>query len=223
MWHSEAVREREADLLFIGEQFRQAIRSYYEASPEAARTFPRTVEDMLEDKRLPVVRRHLRRLWRDPMTNRTAWGFARLPDGQITGVYSLSDGVPRRVSGFPEGMEALESAASYRDWVFTWQPSAAPTATGAAPAGTDPAAARPPTGDIPAQAVVVDTPTVAPRDPARRKPGECAAARVADLATCRAEGSFAEGDRVQRCAASVAARFRACLSGTAAPALDTGR
>lgn len=223
MWHSEAVRSREADLLFVGGQFRQAIRSYYEASPEAARTFPRTVDDMLEDKRLPAVRRHLRRLWRDPMTNQTAWGFVRLPDGQITGVYSLSDGVPRRATGFPEGMEALESAATYRDWVFTWQPSAAPTATGTPAGSTQPPGSRPSTRDPSPPATVVDGPAVAPRDPARRKPSECAAERVADLASCRAGGSFAEGDRVQRCAASVTARFRACLSGTEAPALDTGR
>ncbi len=207
----------------LEEQVRQAIKSYYEASPEAARTFPRTVEDMLEDKRLPVPRRHLRRLWRDPMTNQTTWGFVRLPDGQITGVYSLSDGVPRRVSGFPEGMEAIESAATYRDWVFTWQPSAGPTATGTSPGVVDAAGSRLSTRDASPPAAVVDVPAVAPRDPARRKPSECAAERVADLASCRSGGSFAEGDRVQRCAASVTARFRACLSGTEAPALDTGR
>lgn len=222
MWHSETVRAREADLLFAGGQFRQAIRSYYESSPGAARSYPRSVEDLLEDKRLPTVRRHLRRLWRDPFTHKAAWGFVRLPDGQITGVHSLADGVPRRTSGFPEGMEGFEGAATYRDWVFTWQPGVA-AAAGGVPGGADIPGTRSPSTDGTQLPAVAEGPAVVPRDPARREPRECAAERVSDLAACRAAGSFADGDLVQRCAASATARFRACLSGTTAPALDTGK
>ena len=39
VWHAEAQREKERELLFIGEQFRKAIGSYYESTPGGVKTY----------------------------------------------------------------------------------------------------------------------------------------------------------------------------------------
>jgi type II secretory pathway pseudopilin PulG len=66
-WHTMAQREREAELLFVGEQFRRAIESYFLQSPGRSK-LPASLDDLLLDERHPVTKRHLRRLYRDPMT-----------------------------------------------------------------------------------------------------------------------------------------------------------
>ena len=64
-----AQREREQELLFVGSQFRNAFMSYYGATP-AGRALPAFLEDLVEDNRFPVPRRHLRRVYADPMTSK---------------------------------------------------------------------------------------------------------------------------------------------------------
>src|SRR4029453_6215729 len=62
---SHAVqREKEAELLFRGEQYRDAIASYYKKEQR----YPAKLADLLEDKRYPMPVRHLRRLYLDPIT-----------------------------------------------------------------------------------------------------------------------------------------------------------
>lgn len=116
VWHTTAQREKEADLLFIGHQFRQALVSYHAQSPEAARQYPSRLEDLLEDGRFPVARRHLRKLYRDPMTGSTEWGLVRAA-GRIVGVHSLSEGTPLKAA-FDERDAALAGASRYDQWVF---------------------------------------------------------------------------------------------------------
>jgi type II secretory pathway pseudopilin PulG len=74
MWHTQAQREREEELLFIGEQFRTALRSYVQGSPAGAKRFPNSLEELLQDRRQPTTVRHLRRIFVDPMTRRAEWG-----------------------------------------------------------------------------------------------------------------------------------------------------
>ncbi|UCH47069.1 MAG: type II secretion system protein [Betaproteobacteria bacterium] len=116
VWHTMAQREREAELLFIGEQFSQAIESYYRWSPGGPQ-LPRSLDDLLRDDRFPMVRRHLRRIYRDPMTGSTDWGLVMEGD-RIAGVHSLSKRKPIRVAGFDR--REFEEAESYEDWRFVY-------------------------------------------------------------------------------------------------------
>src|SRR5262245_44395213 len=70
VWRTTAQREREQELLFVGNQFRTAFMNYYANTPAGKPRFPRTLDDLVEDSRFPVPRRHLRRVYADPMTGK---------------------------------------------------------------------------------------------------------------------------------------------------------
>lgn len=125
VWDTTSKRERERELLFVGNQFRQAIGRYYDASP-GAKQFPHQLEELLEDKRFPVTKRHLRKLFFDPMTAKQEWGVLRNGE-QIFGVYSLSKDKPLKIAQFQESDAAFADAASYADWKFAYNPAAAET------------------------------------------------------------------------------------------------
>lgn len=91
--------EREAELLFIGHQFRQAICSYLQTGPNPGK-YPAAISDLLQDARHPTPKRHLRRLYADPITGNTEWGVVKAPEGGIMGVYSLSNLQPRKRVNF---------------------------------------------------------------------------------------------------------------------------
>lgn len=136
VWHTQVQREKELQLLFVGNQFRQAIGGYYERAPGGVRQFPKTLEDLLKDPRFPNVQRHLRQVYLDPMTDKKTWGLVRAPDGGIIGVHSLSGESPIKVAGFSALNAAFAEATSYKGWVFAYVPPnalAGKTAAGAVP------------------------------------------------------------------------------------------
>jgi type II secretory pathway pseudopilin PulG len=139
MWETSARREKEAELLFIGNQYRRAIGLYYDSTPGGVKRYPRTLEDLLKDPRQPATQRHLRRLYLDPITGKNEWGFVKAPDGGILGVHSLSEEAPLKIGGFRVRDAALEGAQKYADWKFLHTP-----AQQAKPAASKPAA-KPPT------------------------------------------------------------------------------
>jgi type II secretory pathway pseudopilin PulG len=123
LWRTNAQRAREVELLFIGNQYRQAIQSYYELDRSAPR-FPPSIDDLLEDPRQPVPVRHLRRAWRDPLTGET-FDLITAPDGGgISGVASRSTAKPLKQSRFDPQDEAFADAASYTEWQFVFTPAA---------------------------------------------------------------------------------------------------
>lgn len=124
VWSTKARREKEAELLFVGDQIRQAIAQYYFSTPAAEKRYPPTLSALLHDNRFPAVRRHLRRIYRDPLTDRADWGLIPAPGGGVMGVYSLASGTPFRRAGFPAPYQHFEGAASYRDWRFEFVPPA---------------------------------------------------------------------------------------------------
>ncbi|MFN0163960.1 MAG: hypothetical protein ACKVQQ_22220, partial [Burkholderiales bacterium] len=110
-------RDREADLLAIGQESRRAIAAYHQATPQAAKELPQRLEDLVLDRRGAVPRRHLRRIYPDPFTGRAEWGIVAAGE-RILGVYSLAPGTPVKRGGFPESDAGFANAARYADWRF---------------------------------------------------------------------------------------------------------
>ena len=135
VWETAAKREREAELLFVGDQYRKAIGRFYEGTPGGVKRYPRTLEELLKDPRTPSVQRYLRRLYADPFGG-AEWGIVKSPDGGVAGVYSLSEEKPLKSAHFKLRDAGFEAAQRYADWKFTYAP--------ASPPGTVPAAPKPP-------------------------------------------------------------------------------
>ena len=135
VWRTEVRREKEKELMFAGEQFRQAIGSYYENSPGMPKRYPDSLEKLLLDKRFPTIKRHLRKIFFDPMTGSSEWGLVTQPNAGIIGVYSLSKEPPLKRANFPERYADFVEAKDYRDWKFIYLPgdSASPPQAQAAP------------------------------------------------------------------------------------------
>lgn len=148
VWHTAALREKEVELLHVGNQYRTAIERYYLSGP---RQYPRALGDLLKDPRKPGTERYLRRLYADPLTGSDEWGIVKAPDGGVMGVYSRSEAAPIKVAGFRPAQQGFESAKQYSDWKFIFTPAAqaakpipaAPKPAGTpAPGAVSPAATR---------------------------------------------------------------------------------
>lgn len=111
----QAQREKEAQLLSIGHEFEQAIASYYKKE----RRYPKALDELLKDPRYPMPVRHLRKIYRDPMTGQADWGLVQAPEGGIMGVHSRSEQAPLKSVKFPE-------AAKHADWRFVYEAAAEP-------------------------------------------------------------------------------------------------
>ena len=83
-------REKEQQWLFAGMQYRQAIASYYRQSPEGMSQLPEKLDELLKDPRFVSTRRHLRKLYPDPLTGQP-WQTVLDETGRIVGVVSSSD------------------------------------------------------------------------------------------------------------------------------------
>lgn len=117
-YQTQTRREKEEQLIFVGDQYRRAIASYYAAIPPGgARALPRSVDDLLNDQRFPTPRQHLRRAYPDPMTGRVDWVWVQAGAG-ITGVHSSSTQAPIKQAGFPERYRGFEGKGSYSEWLF---------------------------------------------------------------------------------------------------------
>lgn len=116
---TQVQREREAELLFRGQAYRDAIAAYSRALP-GQRAYPRSLEDLVRDPRFDH-RRHIRRLYEDPLTKED-WLLIRGAGGGIVGVASRSRSKPLKTGRFPEGLEGFAQAGSYRDWQFIFEP-----------------------------------------------------------------------------------------------------
>jgi len=130
LWSSAAQREKERQLLWVGGQYAQALRSYYRASPGLAQ-YPQALADLLEDNRFPEPKRHIRRLYPDPVTGSDEWGLLRSIDGRITGVHSRSDATPFKRSGFDTQWSGFEGLEHYSDWQFVAEQAFSESASGA--------------------------------------------------------------------------------------------
>jgi type II secretory pathway pseudopilin PulG len=126
VWHTQVRREKERELLFVGDQLRRAIGQYYERSPGGDKRFPHSLDELLLDKRYPATQRYLRRVYADPITGKAEWGFVKGPEDRIVGVYSLSEDAPFKRAGFPTNYEAFDGKERYREWRFVYAPPSPP-------------------------------------------------------------------------------------------------
>ena len=111
-------RANEAELIYIGGQYAAAFRSYFDATPAGLRPFPGKLEELLRDPRYPGIRRHLRKVYVDPMTGKEEWGIVTAPGGGIMGLHSLSQQAPIKVGGFEPMFAPLAGKKKYSEWVF---------------------------------------------------------------------------------------------------------
>lgn len=118
LWSDDARRERERELLRVGQLYAQAIARYHQASPGSVKRYPPSLEHLVLDTRFVGTMRHLRRLYADPLDPSRPWGLLRAPDGGVRGVYSQSDQPPLRTEALDLGVTQLPAAQKYSDWQF---------------------------------------------------------------------------------------------------------
>jgi type II secretory pathway pseudopilin PulG len=115
----QAQREREAELLFIGHQYRDAIERYFKLNHR----FPVRLDDLVNDTSGGiVVTRYLRKRYRDPMARNADWTVIGAADGGIQGVASSSDRPTIKRAGFDFVDVDFEKAEKYNDWTFVYDP-----------------------------------------------------------------------------------------------------
>ncbi|MBB4842750.1 type II secretory pathway pseudopilin PulG [Paucibacter oligotrophus] len=114
-WSTAAQRERERELEFRGGEIARAIASYVRASPAQPGQNPRSLDDLLIDRRGVKTIHHLRRAYADPFTGKPDWVLVSEP-GQPQGFTALHSRSERELlrSSSPEGLP-LKTA---RDWLF---------------------------------------------------------------------------------------------------------
>lgn len=122
IWHTLQQREKEQELLFIGQQFRLAFMRYAQNAPGQTGRSPMQLEDLLKDPRAPGVQRYLRKIYIDPMTGSADWGLITGPNGEIYGVHSLSDDEPLKKGNFALADRQFEGKTKYSEWVFMGMP-----------------------------------------------------------------------------------------------------
>ncbi len=121
MWADRVQREREAELLRVGTAYARAIEHYYRMQPDGARRLPRGVDDLLLDNRFPLVVRHLREAYTDPLLPGQPLALVRGPAGELRGVSSNSDATPLMRAPWSDGRYSLPAATPatrVRDWQF---------------------------------------------------------------------------------------------------------
>lgn len=119
-------RDREEELLAVGDEIRRAIEAYHAKNSGGMNPFPRRLEWLLKDPNQPTTQRYLRRLYRDPLADRDTvrltepvqWGLILDVNGQIVGVHSTSTREPLKSGNFPKQYEAFREARRYSDWRF---------------------------------------------------------------------------------------------------------
>ena len=150
----------EEELLDIGAAFSAALDSYAAATPQGASPYPPSLKELLKDPRVPGVRRHLRKIFVDPLTGKAEWGVVYLGEGTtgVVAVHSLSTAKPLKIANFDSRFAGLDNA----DTISAWRFKARDPALGQGPGKPQPQPVAPaaPT----AQPVPPGLPAAAPAD-----------------------------------------------------------
>jgi type II secretory pathway pseudopilin PulG len=167
----------EQELLEIGAAFSEALRSYAAATPQGFPTAPPTLQDLLKDPRFPGMRRHLRKIFVDPITGRNEWGVVYQGDKVgVLAVYSLSQAKPLKVANFDARFPHFENREHLSEWKFAAgeaAPARQPVPPAPQPAPQPVPVAPPPATPAPPPEPP-DDPRPAEPDPAPAEPAEAA-------------------------------------------------
>lgn len=119
-WTTIMQRAREQELLWRGNQYRQAIESYYTMAHGGTQSMlPSDLESLTKDPRSVATLRHLRKLFSDPMTGED-WVLVKDPGGRIKGVRSSSPLEPFKQDGFAEENKDFVGKTMYNEWLFVF-------------------------------------------------------------------------------------------------------
>jgi len=113
-WKVMVQQDKEAELLFRGDQIRKGIQAYL-LGPGRGLKYPKSLEDLVGGGF--KGRNYVRRLYKDPITN-GEWEL--LGKNRIVGIRSSSNQVPLKTGNFPLAYQCFEEAQTYRDWVFIY-------------------------------------------------------------------------------------------------------
>jgi len=199
VWHTEVQREKEKELLFIGDQFRQAIKSYYDSTPLEVKQYPPTLQELLRDRRFPKLRRHLRRIFPDPITGSTEWGLVK-EQGRIIGVYSQSQDHPLMKFAFNAAALGTAAPKTYADWRFIYKAEIPGTAVAVVPGTQVPANPLVTKSDVPPVPMPIENP---------KQDDPCDIQAAADSAICQNLCQPFQ-DICNDCNISQAQRWQAC-------------
>jgi type II secretory pathway pseudopilin PulG len=145
-WSSVMLRDKEEELLFRGDQYRQAIERYYRAVPGRLE-YPSSIDDLLTDNRTAAGKRHLRQRYKDPISGEDFVEVRHTLTKRIIGVHSPSEKQPLKQTGFPVlydnkaslpqpgfpgTFNSFTEKSRYSEWIFA---STVVTATPLQPAG----------------------------------------------------------------------------------------
>ena len=131
LWSSVLQRERELELLARGNEIRRAIGLYY----REGNTFPKTLEDLMLDRRQPTTKRSLRKVYDDPLTGTADWGVVEGPGETLMGVFSKAKGTPFKQGNFSVINQSFTGQGSYQGWVFLYGSVQSNPATRTIPVG----------------------------------------------------------------------------------------
>jgi len=155
----------EQELLEEGAAFSAALDSYAAATPQGKPTQPPTMQDLLKDTRFPNIRRHLRKIFVDPISGKAEWGITYAGDKLgVIGIYSLSQAQPLKLANFDDRFQNFENKTHYSDWKFVGNGQGAleraTEMTGKPPLVIPPAPPAPPAQAVPAVPVPEPVPDI---------------------------------------------------------------
>ena len=139
-WKSLSRIEKEKQLIWVGHQYRNALRSYHMTHLQRLQQQiqagahgqvdmgnlvfrPQSLDDLLKDPIAANTLRHLRKKYTDPMTGKDDWVLMLDDKQHIKGVHSASDAAPLKIDNFDQEDEKFKGKQKYSDWLFDYDPN----------------------------------------------------------------------------------------------------
>jgi len=115
VWHTEMRRQKEAELLVVGNAYARSIRSYYQST--GPQQFPASLDQLLLDERRPSCGAICDASIGTRSLVARIGGSSRTPAGHRGGL-QLGREKPIKQAGFAKSYAAFANASSYQGWRF---------------------------------------------------------------------------------------------------------